>query len=153
MKVEMEVLTDTLQHMTEVQENLAEIRAKLECRGFAHDRSKLLAVEFDGFCKTRPKFKLANYGSPEYRECVEEIRPSVEHHYKANRHHVAYHKCGFADMNLIDILEMLADWKAASRRSPNMSFEDSLPKAFEKCGIPPNMQQHIMATLKYLHWV
>jgi len=153
MKTEIEVLTDTLMHISEVQENLAEMRAILEKRGIAHDRSKLLAVEFDAFVSTRPKFKKANYGSPEYQECVDAIRPSIEHHYANNRHHTGFYDDGFAGMNLFDILEMLADWKAASRRSPDLSFADSLPKAFEKYSIPENMQKHIIATLEYLGWL
>ena len=153
MEMDMEVLTDTLAHISEVQENLAEIRSELERRGLAHDRSKLLSIEFDGFCKTRSKFKKANFGSPEYQKCVDEIKPSIEHHYKSNRHHTSFFKNGFADMNLIDILEMLADWKAASRRSPDLSFKGSLPKAFKKYNIPENMQQHITGTLEYLGWL
>ncbi len=153
MDTKMEVLTDTLMHISEVQENLAEIRADLEQRGISHDRTKLLPVEFDAFVSTRPKFKKANYGSPEYQECVDAIKPSIDHHYAYNRHHTGFFDDGFSDMNLLDILEMLADWKAASRRSPDLSFVDSLPKAFDKYSIPENMQKHIVATLKYLGWV
>ena len=153
MNTELEVLTDTIMHISEVQENLSQMRAILEARGISHDRTKFLAIEFDAFVKARPKFKKANYGSPEYQECVDMIKPSIEHHHANNRHHTAFHKGSFSDMNLFDVLEMLADWKAASRRSPDLSFADSLPKAFEKYSIPEDMQKHIMATLKYLKWI
>lgn len=153
MRTEMEVLTDTLMHIAEVHEALAEIRSALELRGIAHDRSKLTAVEFDAFVSTRPKFKNADYGSKAYQECVDAIKPAIEHHYSINRHHTQHHANGFAGMSLLDILEMLADWKAANRRSPNLSFEDSLPIAFKKYDIPKNMQGHIMLTLKELGWV
>ncbi|MBW2094186.1 MAG: hypothetical protein JRI80_04790 [Deltaproteobacteria bacterium] len=153
MNTELEVLTDTLMHISEVRENLAEMTAELTRRGIAHDRSKLEALEFDAFVSTRPKFKKANYGSPEYQECVDAIKPAVDHHYSVNRHHTGFHVVGFAGMNLFDILEMLADWKAAARRSPDLSFEDSLPKAFEKYNIPRNMQRHIMTTLRDLGWI
>jgi len=153
MDTNMEVLTDTLRHMSEVAEKLAEIRADLELRGISHDRSKLTEIEFDAFVLSRPKFKKANYGSKEYDECVEMIRPAVDHHHSTNRHHTSFHKEGFADMNLLDILEMLADWVAASRRSPNLTFKESLPTAFKRYSIPKNMQRHIMLTLEYLGWV
>ncbi len=153
MKTEFEVLTDTLMHISEVAENLAEMRADLEKRGIAHDRSKLTEEEFDAFVSTRPDFKKANYGSPEYKACTERIKPAIKHHYSVNRHHTGNHRNGFNGMNLLDILEMLADWKAASRRSPDLSFKDSLPKAFERYKIPENMQKHIVATLKYLGWL
>ena len=153
METSMEVLTDTIMHISEVMENLMEIVSDLERRGVSHDRSKLLPVEFDAFVSTRPKFKKANYGTPEYQECVDCIKPSIDHHYANNRHHTGYHKNGFSDMNLLDILEMIADWKAAARRSPDLSFEESLPRAFKKYSIPENMQKHIMATLEYLGWI
>ena len=152
MKDKDEVLTDVIRHISEVNENLHEVIADLTKRGISHDRSKFEPIEFDAFVKTRPKFKAANYGSPEYKACVEEIAESISHHYSLNRHHTKFFKGGFADMNLIDIIEMLADWRAASRRSPDLSFLDSLPKAFEMYGIPPNMQKHIIATLEYLGW-
>lgn len=153
MKIDIEVLNDIIMHISEVQENLADMRLDLEKRGISHDRTKFMAKEFDSFVKTRPKFKKANYGSKEYQECVDIIKPAIDHHYTNNRHHTKFHPNGFADVNLLDILEMLADWKAASRRSPDLSFEDSLPKAFKKYNIPENMQKHILATLKYFRWI
>ena len=153
MNIKLETLTDILLHISRVQENLSQIRAILEVRGIAHDRTKFLAIEFDAFVKAQPKFKEANYDSPEYQECVDMIRPSIDHHHANNRHHIAFYKKGFSDMNLLDILEMLADWEAASRRNLDLPFADSLPKAFEKYSIPSNVQRHIVATLKYLKWI
>lgn len=153
MDIKTEVLTDILAHISEVAENLEDISHSLIKRAWAHDRSKLEPIEFDAFVQTRPKFKKANYGTKEYQECVDAIKPSIDHHYSKNRHHTAYFEDGFQGMNLIDILEMLADWKAANRRSPDLTFEDSLPKCYEKYGIPKNMQRHIENTLKYLGWI
>ena len=124
MKTDLEVLTDTIRHISEVSENLAQIRHDLERRGLTHDRSKLESFEFDAFVSTRPLFRKANYGTKEYQECTEAIKPAIDHHYANNRHHTAFHPNGFADMNLLDILEMLAD-----------------------------MQQHILNTLQYLGWL
>jgi len=153
MNIELEVLADLLIHISEVKENIASIRNDLEKRGIAHDRSKFETFEFDSFAKTRQKFKTVDFGTKEYQECVDEIKPAIDHHYAANRHHTAYHFNGFNDMNLIDILEMLADWKAASRRSPGLRFVDSLPGAYRKYDIPENMQKHIESTLTYLGWI
>ncbi len=153
MEVELELLTDILTHISEVAENINEIRYDLEKRGISHDRNKFEVLEFDSFVKTRQEFKKANYGSEEYRECLEVIKPALDHHYQNNRHHTKFHENGFTDMNLLDILEMLADWKAANKRSPDLSFEDSLPEAFEQYNIPKNMRKHIIATLKYLGWI
>ena len=87
MIVEFEVLTDILQHISEVAENLEDIIHDLRKRGISHDRTKLEELEFDSFVKTRPKFKKVNYGSKEYQEFVEAIKPAIVHHYQNNRHH------------------------------------------------------------------
>ena len=153
MNTDFEVLTDIIRHISEVSENLLAMKSDLEKRAIAHDRSKLEALEFDSFVRTRAQFKKANYGTKEYQECTDLIKPAIDHHHKNNRHHTTFHKNGFADMNLLDILEMLADWKAASRRSPSLTFKDSLPRAFNKYKIPENMQRHILNTLQYLGWI
>ena len=152
MQVEFEVLNDIIAHISEVAENLSQMVGDLEQRAKAHDRSKFEPLEFDAFVQTRPKFRVANYGTPEYQECVDAIKPAIDHHYQVNCHHTGFYSGGFADMNLLDIIEMLADWRAASRRSPDLTFKDSLPRAYKKYGIPDNMQRHIEQTLDYLGW-
>jgi len=153
MNTSTEVLTDLLMHRIEVSENLNEIQGELKRRGIVHDKSKFLPIEHDAFVQTRPDFKKANYGTPEYQKCVDAIKPSIDHHYANNRHHTAFHEGGFSDMNFIDILEMLADWKAANRRSPDLNFKDSLPRCYKKYAIPINMQKHIEKTLADLGWL
>lgn len=152
MNTELEVLNDIIYHKMEVAENLEQIKSDISKRQWHHDNTKFTAEEFDAFVYTRPKFKKVNYGSKEYQECVDAIKPAVEHHHKSNRHHTGYYDDGVMGMTLMDILEMLADWKAASRRSPDLSFEDSLPKAYEKYNIPKDLQKIINNTLIYLGW-
>ena len=146
-------LCDTILHVTEVQENLEEVASELMQRGFAHDRTKFQALEFDAFVSTRDKFKKANYGSKEYQECIDIVKPAVDHHYKNNRHHTGYHKNGIDDMSLLDIIEMLCDWKAAERRSPNKSLEDTLDFAYKKYNIGSQLGKIITNTLKDMSWV
>lgn len=153
MNTEFEVLTDTLVHIGEVREALGEVTHDLQQRGVAHDRTKLQEPEFSVFCSTRPEFKKANYGTPEYAAVVKKANVAVDHHYANNRHHTAFHANGIEDMNLLDVLEMLADWKAAARRSPDLTFKDSLPRAFSKYRIDPIMQRMIVNTLEYLGWL
>jgi len=147
-----EVLTDTIIHVSEVQENLQWMIHDLTMRSIVHDRSKFQDPEFSVFCSTRPEFKKANYGTPEYAAVCQKAKEGVEHHYRHNRHHTAYHENGVKDMNLLDVLEMLADWKAASRRSPDLTFADSLNTAFKKYEIGPELQNLILNTINWLHW-
>ncbi len=153
MNVEHEVLCDTLLHIGEVQENLEQMASALRQRGIAHDRTKLQEVEFDTFVSTRPKFKKANYGSPEYQECVELAKPAVEHHYANNRHHTSCHENGISGMTLIDVIEMICDWKAAARRSPDKSLADTLDYAFNKYQIDPQLGRIITNTLHENGWI
>ena len=153
MNTELDVLCDTILHIGEVQENLEIIATELRQRGISHDRTKLQEFEFDAFVSTRPKFKLVNYGSPEYQECVDAIKPAVDHHYANNRHHTGFHKAGINGMNLIDLLEMIADWRAAARRSPDKTLKDTLDYAFKKYQIDEQLGKIITNTLKDLLWI
>ena len=49
MKVEFDFLTDTLIHISEVQEELERFCQELKIRGIKHDRSKLQEPEFSIF--------------------------------------------------------------------------------------------------------
>ena len=152
MQTEFEVLLDTIQHVSEVKENLEDILSDLRKRAEAHDRSKFADPEFSTFVSTRPEFKKANYGTPEYEAVCVKAKVGVDHHYAENRHHVGFHENGVDDMNLMDLLEMLADWKAASRRSPDLTFEDSLPRAFKKYEMDETIQRLMTNTIRYLAW-
>lgn len=149
---EFDTLMEMLRHTKEVFARLEAIASDLRRRGILHDLTKFDELEFTTFCSTREKFKKADYGSEEYAECTRLAKPAVDHHYKNNRHHTGYHEKGILGMNLLDILEMVADWKAASKRSPNLTFKDSLPKAFEKYKIPEAIQEVILNTIDYLGW-
>ena len=153
MNAEFEVLCDTITHIGEVQEAIEIVAGQLHQRGIAHDRTKLQELEFDTFVSTRPKFKKANYGTPEYQECIELAKPGVDHHYANNRHHTGFHKNGIDDMTLIDVIEMICDWKAAARRSPDKNLEDTLEYAFNKYEIGEQLARMILNTLSELKWI
>ena len=51
-----------------------------------------------------------------------------------NRHHPEHWKQGVKDMTLMELLEMLADWIAASKRNPNGDILASIDKNQERFG-------------------
>jgi hypothetical protein len=153
MDTQSDYLCDVLLHISEVKEYLEEIISELKKRGEAHDRTKLQEPEFDIFVSTREKFKKVNYGTPEYQECVELAKPAIEHHYKNNRHHTAFHQNGINDMTLVDIVEMIADWMAANRRSPDKELVDTLEYAKNKYGIDEQLFKIINNTLTEMGWI
>jgi hypothetical protein len=150
---ELDFLCDAILHVSEVQENLEIVASILKQKGFAHDRTKFHELEFEAFVSTRDRFKKANYGSPEYQALVEEIKPAVDHHYQNNRHHTGFHENGIDDMNLIDIIEMICDWKAAERRSPDKKLKDTLEYAKNKYKIDTQLFKIIENTLNELGWI
>jgi hypothetical protein len=69
---------------------------------------------FDEFT---PKLKTSTYGSDEYEGYLEAMGDGLKHHYAYNRHHPEFFSGDGVDgMALVDLIEMLPDWKAATER-------------------------------------
>lgn len=104
-------------------------------RATIHDASKLVDPEKSCYDEYIPKLKEAKYGTDEYNQIKKEMEDKgLAHHYSVSRHHPDHFKNGINDMNLIDIIEMFADWYAASLRS-DTGFDKGLGMNFEKFGI------------------
>lgn len=119
---------DTLAHMKLVNEILAKFIKELIDRGINHDRSKLLEPEKSAFDNVTTKLKNCEYNSEEYKNNLKELGPALEHHYRNNDHHSEFYENGINDMDLLSLLEMVADWKAASERNRGGNIFDSINK-------------------------
>jgi hypothetical protein len=107
---------DTYDHIGKVRRYLqAAVRNLLE-RGEQHDRSKLVEPELAAFDKYTPLLQHLEYGTDEYKASLKALGSTLEHHYAANSHHPEHYENGISDMSLLDLVEMLVDWKAASLR-------------------------------------
>lgn len=95
-------------------------------RAIMHDLSKYSPIEADGFIKMLPRLKVSTYGSEEYHGLLEELKPTLDHHYSNNRHHPEYFGGTIHAMTPIDVIEMLCDWRAAVRRHANGDMAHSL---------------------------
>lgn len=95
---------------------LLKMAARLVKRAITHDNSKYSWIEAEGFAKVIDRLKGSTYGSPEYKETLRRIRPSIEHHKANNPHHPEFHKEGINGMDLVDLAELAADWRAAVKR-------------------------------------
>lgn len=107
---------ETWKHINNVMRLLERFKGLLAERQFSHDRSKLAPPEVETFTEFTPKLKGSTYGSEEYKGYLTAMKPALDHHYAANRHHPEHHPNGIEDMNLVDIVEMFIDWKAATMR-------------------------------------
>jgi hypothetical protein len=106
----------TIQHKAWVFLYLLRFCILVMWRALVHDMSKLSPQEFRGFVKTIHRLRASRYGSDEYKELLDIIKPSLDHHYGKNRHHPEHYSDWKHGMGLLDIVEMFFDWKAATRR-------------------------------------
>lgn len=126
---------ETLQHIRRVQELLGVVVQNLLYRARVHDTSKLSEPEASVFAKYGPMLKEITYGSQKYKECLKQMQPALEHHYRQNRHHPEYWQgSGIANMSLLDLIEMIVDWKAASERHDNGDINKSITLNQERFG-------------------
>lgn len=130
---------DTMRHIERVRNLLNFFIEQLLSRGEAHDQSKLQPPEVAAFAEFTPKLATCTYGSAEYRSYLDAMKPALAHHYANNRHHPEFHKSGVDDMNLIDVLEMLCDWKAASERHNDGNIRKSIEKNADRFGLSPQL--------------
>jgi Family of unknown function (DUF5662) len=117
---------ETLQHITQVRNMLNKIIVELIVRAENHDQSKLVEPELSTFSKKINTLTSMQYGSDAYEQNRQTIMPALTHHYENNRHHPEHFENGIDGMNIVDLIEMLCDWKASSMRHEGGSFMESV---------------------------
>ena len=117
-------------------------------RGNEHDESKLGPEELPHYVATIDEFEKHPYGSDGYHKAKESLGPSVVHHYKHNRHHPEHFGGGIEEMNLVDLLEMLCDWKSANQNHPERpgNMAKSISLAVDKYKISPQLAKVLYNT-------
>ena len=106
----------THEHRRMVQKFLRMIKDELQSRWTHHDLTKVGPIEKPVFDEYTPKLKDSTYGSEEYKGFLAAMKPALDHHYAKNRHHPEHFENGIQGMNLVDLIEMFCDWKAATMR-------------------------------------
>lgn len=140
----MNVLQDTHEHIDKVAVLVYWVSEELQRRADGHDASKLQSPEKEMFEIWRPKLDAMAIDSPEYKNALAQMGEGLKHHYAENRHHPEHFSNGVSDMTLIDILEMICDWKAAASRNDK---EVNLEWARERFGIEPQLLKIFANTL------
>ena len=108
---------DTAEHIANVRRYILYCINELNERAKDHDHDKIdNPTEKALFDEYTPKLRNCTYGSEEYQYYLENLKEGLAIHYANNRHHPEHFENGMKGMNLIDIVEMLCDWKAASER-------------------------------------
>lgn len=94
MRVKYSSLKETHEHISNVRKFLNLIIAALQERAVNHDYTKTVSPELEYSDEYTPKLNAITYGSKEYQESLDALKPALEHHYANNRHHpewILYH--------------------------------------------------------------
>lgn len=137
----------TWQHIYEVQKLVQKVGILLHKRMLTHDQSKLSDPEVELFTEMTPKLKTAEYGGDAYKQFLVDLKPALDNHYASNSHHPEHYPNGIDGMNLIDIMEMLCDWMASVKRSPNGNIMKSFEINEKRFGMSPQLVQIMKNTI------
>ena len=143
---------DTELHIAQVRQNMDAMIHDLTARRNVHDASKLVDPEKAGFDEWTPKLRALTYGSDEYKAALSQMGVFLAHHYENNDHHPEHHSAGINDMNFMQIMEMLADWKAATMRHADGDIQKSLEINVKRFGLSEQVAQLLRNTVDYLGW-
>lgn len=143
---------ETLLHIKRVNHLLCLFAKKLIDRGMVHDNSKLVEPEKSAFDALTPELKGTTYGSPEYEESLKKLNVTLSHHYANNSHHPQHYPNGVNGMNLIDLVEMFLDWKAASERHSDGNIRRSIIINKERFELSDQLAEIFENTAKYMGW-
>jgi len=141
---------DTYQHIQTVQALLFKCVKDLLWRAEAHDLTKLHDPEKAVFDEFTPKLKDSTYGSEEYKSFLQGMKPALDHHYAHNSHHPEHYPNGIKGMSLLDIVEMLCDWKAATMRHADGDLMKSIEINQQRFGYSDELKQILLNTVKEL---
>jgi len=149
---ETSAMRETLKHVHRVGDLLLSVVHELTHRAVHHDASKFGPVEFPVFAAETATLKGLTYGSEEYKAALVRMRPAIEAHYAGNRHHPEHHLGGIHMMTLIDLIEMLADWKAAGERHADGSLARSIILNAERFGYDGKFAAMLARTARQCGW-
>ena len=115
-------------------------------RAITHDLSKFGHDESKSFSQNLKQLSKVTYGSAEYKENLSTLEPTLNHHYKHNRHHPEHWEHGLLEMDLYDIVEMQADWLASIKKNGNGNIFTSLRVNKSRVGLSHQLHKIISNT-------
>lgn len=148
-----DVMRETLKHVRRVGNLVLDVVDRLQRRAMRHDDSKFSEQEFPAFAEETPKLRELTYNSPDYHAATARLGPALEHHYVNNDHHPQFHPDGIAGMDLIQLLEMLCDWKAATERHANGNLRRSIAENAVRFGYNGEVARLLLLTAEHMGWI
>lgn len=145
-------IRDTKKHILKVSVYMFEIINNLLDRAKNHDNSKINAPEIDIFANYSKKLSECEYNSNEYHQYLKDLEPALKHHYLVNDHHPEFFENGINDMSLIQLIEMLVDWKASSERMQDGNIIKSIEINQKRFNYSDDIKQLLLNTIRDLNW-
>lgn len=141
----------TLRHIETVRNYLNFVIRILLTRQEQHDQTKLQSPEAETFAEYTAKLRTVSYNSPEYMQFLKEMKPALDHHYAEYRHHPEHFgKDGILGMDLIDLIEMICDWKASTMRHDDGNLIKSIELNQSRFGYSNELRQILVNTARFL---
>lgn len=138
-------------HKDMINHYLSLITTDIINKASVHDDSKLHGDEKKYFIKSlKDTYPSSNYLDEEYIESMkqENLSLALKFHYSLNDHHPEHHENGIEDMDLVQILEMLVDWKVGGLGIYNGDIFESIQKNKDRFGIDDQLVKILINTAK-----
>jgi hypothetical protein len=151
-EAKMDSRPETWKHINRVQHFVNKVAIELIKRGHRHDQSKLVSPEVECFDALTERLHGLTYGSDEYKANLKDpaLKPAIDHHQAKNDHHPEFFRNSYRDMNLIQVIEMLCDWKAATERHDDGNIRKSIDIQQTKLGFSDDFKQLLVNTIPFL---
>jgi len=144
---------ETQRHIDNVRMFMNSIIKRLCMQAKDHDASKLEDPEKSVFDEWTPMLSGVTYGSDEYRDMLKQMKPAIDHHQSNNRHHPEYFgSAGVEGMDLLDLVEMVCDWKAATMRHDDGDIRRSIDINAKRFQMPDYLVGLLRRTVANMHW-
>ena len=96
---------------------------------------------------------MITYEGEEYKQSLTDLKVALDHHYVHNTHHPEHYPNGIDGMSLLDLTEMLMDWKVASERHPGaMSIADSIELSSQRFSVNEQLKKILLNTAREIGW-
>jgi hypothetical protein len=134
-------------HIYLVQLFLIRVVEALHVRIMSHDQSKLSRPEVKLFSELLPDISSPpRKGTFAHAKMIKSLNSAMDKHYANNRHHPEHHRNGIDNMDMVDLLEMLCDWKAVEG-SGEFTIGELLEDARERHGIGEQLYNVLANTI------
>lgn len=148
-KKEEDFYDHVLEHREVVRKHMNKVITALKKRAESHDETKLEDPEFGIFAKEFDSLSPTTYGSEEYEKLLEMLAPALDRHYAKNRHHPQFFPDGIKGMTLIDLIELLCDWYAATEKHENGNIQHSIEHNKERFKFTKELEQIFKNTIHF----